>query len=117
MDAIRLIAGQGNYELLEYLLMTTERLHLFPPEARYYLGEAYRVSTDKSIQQKALQHFEAAQKANPSYAPIYRSLGMSQMQSGEDGAAERSFRKYLSLASDATDRAYIEHYLLRLSGD
>jgi len=55
----------------------------------------------------ALQAFNRAKAANPSYAPTWRGLGMVHEKLGDRGAAKAAFQRYLILAPNASDAAQI----------
>ncbi len=62
----------------------------------------------------ALQSFNRAKAANPSYAPTWRGLGMVHEKLGNRGAAKAAFQRYLILAPSAGDAAQIRARLANL---
>lgn len=56
---------------------------------------------------EALAHFNKALASNSSYAPAHRGLGSVYVMQGKDAEALAAYRKYLSLAPNASDAARI----------
>jgi predicted Zn-dependent protease len=52
----------------------------YPPEANYFLGEAYRQRAREDDPARAERAYLAAVKAAPLYAPPYRALGIHRMK-------------------------------------
>jgi predicted Zn-dependent protease len=90
---------------------------LSPTDARphYYLGESYRRENDSKEREQAVPAYERAIALNQDYADPYRGLGTLYYQTGKKREARVAFERYLSLAPDAPDRAYIEQYLQELN--
>ena len=59
----------------------------------------------------AIRAFEAARRAAPGRAPVYKELGRAHMRAGDVGAARAAYRRYLELAPNAADRAIVERLL------
>jgi len=101
--------GRAKHVLLA--LCDPESLDEYPPEIHYYLGEAYRqrgaMGDDISSEFAYLDAIRAA----PNFAPSYRALGIIYLKDGAYPDAEAHFVRYLELAPDAADLAYVVHYL------
>jgi tetratricopeptide (TPR) repeat protein len=82
-----------------------------PPEARFYLGEGYRLRAEKGDLDRAEGIYRQVVTAAPGYAPTYRALGLVLLKSGRKDDAVRQFEHYLTLAPEARDRKYVESYL------
>lgn len=80
----------------------------YPPEAAYYLGEAYRLRNETGDIEKAEQEFRRALETAPRFAPTHRALGFLVYKRGDKAGAASLFRRYLELAPDAADRGYVE---------
>lgn len=93
------------------LLTDPERRREYPPEAAYYLGEAYRQRGEPGDSERAEAEYRSAMLATPQFAPPYRALGLLLYKRGDKAAAATLFQHYLELAPDAPDRGHIEHYL------
>lgn len=87
----------------------------YPPEAQYYLGEAYRERAGDGDEARAEQAYLAAIETAPQFAPSYRALGIYHMKKKNFPAARTYLKRYLTLAPDAPDRAYIEKYYAEIS--
>jgi len=101
--------GRAKHVLLA--LCDPESLDEYPPEIHYYLGEAYRqrgaMGDDISSE---FAYLDAVREA-PNFAPSYRALGIIYLKDGAYAEAEAHFARYLELAPDAADLAYVVHYL------
>jgi beta-barrel assembly-enhancing protease len=87
-----------------------KRLAEYPPQARFYLAEAFQRRGDKGDEQLALAAYQATTNTIPGFAPSYRALGMYHMKKKEFGKAEGYFAKYMQLAPNAPDLDYVKNY-------
>lgn len=62
----------------------------------------------------AIASFQAALRADRSYAPAQRGLGLAYEKKGDKARAARAFREYLALAPNARDAAQIRARLEKL---
>lgn len=85
-----------------------------PAYRHYYLGEAYRQRDEEGDREKAEGSYKKAIKAVPDFAPSYRALGVLYLKKKDAAKARPLLEKYLRLAPNAPDRAYVEHYLKSL---
>ncbi len=99
------------YKQVILVLGNPERRREFPPEASYYLGEAYRLRNEAGDDVAAEREFNIARETAPQFAPTYRALGLLHYKRGETEAAARLLRRYLALAPDAGDRGFVEYYI------
>jgi len=99
------------------LLILTEKdaFRRYPPSAWYYLGEAYRLRDEEGDADLAVKAYQTAVDRVPAFAPPYRALGMHYMKTGQSAQAVSCFNRYLELAPEAPDRAYIEMYRSQMS--
>jgi predicted Zn-dependent protease len=102
------------YKQLILVLADPERRREYPPEAAYYLGEAYRQRGEAGDLERAEHEFRSVLEATPQFAPPHRALGLLYYKRGDKTLAAPLLRRYLELAPDAPDRGYIEHYLKNL---
>jgi tetratricopeptide (TPR) repeat protein len=116
-DAVVANLDRRRPKVVIFLLENERLLDRHPPEYRYYLGEAYRLRDDPGDGTRAETEYTAVLSTCPEFAPSYRALGKIRMQQGRDAEACNLFERYLELAPDARDRAYVEHYLTRLRED
>ena len=86
----------------------------YPPEAGYYLGEAYRLRNETGDLDKAEQEFRHTIETAPRFAPTHRALGYLLYKRGDQATAASLFRRYLELAPEAADRGYVETALKTL---
>ncbi len=121
-DFVRLIGPVRLFTLQEYLttyrykqlvliLGDPERRKEYPPQASYYLGEAYRLRNKEGDVALAEREYKTSLQLAPEFAPAYRALGLSHYKRGEKALATPLFKRYLELKPDAPDRGYVEHYL------
>ena len=99
------------YKQLILVLADPARRREFPPEASYYLGEAYRLRGDKGDAELAEREYRIAIEGAPGFAPSYRALGLAQYRRGDKGDAAIQLGRYLELAPTAADRGYVENLL------
>lgn len=99
------------YKQIILVLAQPERRREYPPEASYYLGEAYRLRNEAGDEAAAQREFEIAIETAPQFAPAYRALGLLRFKRGQTEDARRRLRRYLELAPDAPDRGFVEYYL------
>ena len=102
------------YRQIILVLSKPEIRREFPPEASYYLGEAYRLRNEQDDLAKAEREFNIVIETAPQFAPAYRALGLIHFKQADKTRAAPLFRRYLDMAPSASDRGYIEHYLKSL---
>jgi predicted Zn-dependent protease len=100
----------GQYQSVLLILTRKDAFTRYPPSAWYYLGEAYRLRDDEGDEDRAVTAYQTAVARVPAFAPPYRALGLHYMKAGQTGEAVSYFSRYLELAPEAPDRAYIEMY-------
>ena len=77
----------------------------------FYRGEVYRLRNDDGDQQLALaDYLTAAGSASPP-PPAFRGIGLIARQRGDGAAARQAFERYLELAPEAPDAAFIKAYI------
>jgi len=81
------------------------------PKAHCFLGEIYRQKAEKGDLEKAKEYYQKAISIDPSYPEAHKGIGFIYFKQGEKGLAKKSLEQYLSLSSQAMDRAYIEEYI------
>lgn len=96
------------YKQVILMLTTPAARQEYPPEAAYYLGEAYRLRNDAGDAERAETEFRRALDTAPRFAPTHRALGYLYFKRGDKAAAAERFRRYLELAPTAADRGYVE---------
>lgn len=99
------------YKQLILVLSDPERRREYPPEAGYFLGEAYRLRNKEGDADLAKSEYTLSLELAPKFAPPYRSLGLLHYKRGEKALAAPLFKRYLELAPAAPDREYVEAYL------
>ncbi len=100
----------GQYQSVLLILTRKDAFTRYPPSAWYYLGEAYRLRDDEGDADLAVTAYQTAVARVPAFAPPYRALGLHYMKAGQTEQAASYFSRYLDLAPEAPDRAYIEMY-------
>ena len=84
-----------------------------PHHRHYYLGEAYRLRDEEGDAKRAEVAYKKAIEARDDFAPSYRALGILYLKKKDSEKSRPLFEKYLQLAPNAFDRAYVEHYLTK----
>lgn len=99
------------YKQLILVLSDASRRREYPPEASYFLGEAYRLRNEEEDPERAISEYTLSLEGAPEFAPAYRALGLMRWKRGEKAEAALLFRRYLELAPDAPDKEYVQAYL------
>jgi predicted Zn-dependent protease len=99
------------FKQLILVLSDPDRRREYPPEASYFLGEAYRLRGKDGDLELAEREYTLALELAPDFAPSYRALGLLHYKRGERLLAAPLFKRYLELMPEAADRGYVEHYL------
>lgn len=99
------------YRQIILVLSDPARRRDYPPEAAYYLGEAYRLRNENGDEASAEREFNSVIAAAPRFAPAHRALGLLYYKRGDSARAAPLLRQYLALAPAAVDHAYVEYYL------
>ena len=100
----------GQYQSVLLILTEKDAFTRYPPSAWYYLGEAYRLRDEEGDADLAATAYQTAVARVPAFPPPYRALGLHSMKTGQTAQAVSYFNRYLELAPEAPDRAYIEMY-------
>lgn len=103
------------YRQIILVLTQAEQRETYPPEAAFYLGEAYRLRNGTGDLDNAEREFRALMLKRPEYAPPYRALGLLRLSRGDKVEAGRLLQRYVELAPAAPDRGYVEYYLKELT--
>ena len=98
LDSLEADLAAYRHKQIILVLATPEQRRDYPPEASYYLGEAYRLRNEAGDLDAAEREFNRVIETAPQFAPAHRALGLLYFKRG---AAARA----------AADRAYIEYYL------
>jgi len=113
LDTLANLLSMGRAKQVIAMLEDAQTQAELPPEARFYLGEGYRLRGEGGDIDRAEGIYRQVAVAVPEYPPTYRALGVILLKSGRNEDAARQFERYLSLAPDASDRKYVEAYLRR----
>lgn len=100
----------GQYESVLLMLTNESTRKRYPPQASYYLGEAYRLRNEEGDTEKSSDAYRASIESAPYFGPSYRALGIHHMKQNEIDQAEYYLNKYLELSPNAPDKGYIENY-------
>jgi predicted Zn-dependent protease len=115
LAALQADLARERYQSVLLVLEDETARQYYPPEASYYLGEAYRERGGAGDGAHAEHAYLDAIKGAPQFAPPYRALGISCMKRNDYPAAGMYLKRYLALAPDAADHAYIEKYYQQVS--
>jgi predicted Zn-dependent protease len=80
----------------------------------FYLGEAYRRRANPGDRAEAARRYAQAIALPDPPPAAWREHGMALRDAGDRGAAIDALQRYLKLASDPPDRAFVEHDLAEL---
>lgn len=104
--------SMNRYKSVILVLENEASVDRYEPHHRYYyLGEAYRLRDEEGDKGRAETAYKNAIQARDDFAPSYRALGLLYLKQEDSEKSRPLFEKYLQLAPNAPDRAYIEHYL------
>ena len=102
------------------ILVVSELLADAPPGDKallsFYLGEAYRRRGSPSDSNEAARWYAQAIAQPDPPVDAWREHGMALRDAGKRREAADALRRYLDLAGDAPDRAFVEHDLAELQG-
>jgi predicted Zn-dependent protease len=134
LNALEQIHRGGDGKTLVFLLENEGLLKTLPPEARYYLGEGYRLrgemkrrdGKDKRSQEeiaaqrasdstRAIDEYELTIAAAPVFAPTWQALALHHYRNGNKPRALELFRHYVELAPDPELSGYARQYIESLS--
>lgn len=105
----QLALGRAKSALLA--LEDPEHMKELPEHAAFYVGEAYRLRGGDGDALRSEQSYLKAIAEAPAFAPSYRALGVYYLKKNQYSEAVRHLSRYLELAPDARDRAYVQQYL------
>jgi predicted Zn-dependent protease len=106
--------GRSLYKTLIYVLDQPGAVERYPAHAPYYLGEAYRLRNEEGDPAKAMAAYQRALRDAPQFASTYKALGMLYLQQDNKQEARTMFQRYLDMAADGPDTAFIRSYLRQL---
>ena len=102
------------------ILVVTELLAEAPVDDRgvleFYLGEAYRRRADPAGRSEAAHHYANAITLPGAPPAAWREHGLALRDAGNRSDAATALHRYLELAPDANDRAFVTRYLAELEG-
>lgn len=99
------------YKQIILMLGNPATRHDYPPEASYFLGEAYRLRNEAGDDAAAEREYQRAIESVPQYPPPHRALGLLHFKRGNRAEAVIRLRHYLALNPGAADRTYVEYYI------
>lgn len=111
LDNLEHMLSMGRAKSALIMLSDSDRLWEFPPQAEYYLGEAYRLRGEEGDIKLAEAAYVKSMEVAPEFAPSYRALGVLRFKANHYADAQKYLDRYLELAPDAQDRKYVESYL------
>lgn len=102
------------------ILVVTELLAEAPMQdhgvLEFYLGEAYRRRADPEGRNEAARHYATAIALPGAPPAAWREHGLALRAAGNRSDAATALHRYLELAPDASDRAFVTRYLAELEG-
>lgn len=97
---MELEASLGHDARLIHQLTRPDAATFFPPEAPYYLGEAYRRRGDATDRERMLAAYGEALARAPGFAPVHAALGAHHFKNRDCAAASPELHAYLDMAPD-----------------
>jgi len=117
LDAVEEALARCDHRLVLLALEDGGAADGYPAYVDYYLGQAYRLRDDEGDTERAEAAYLRAIERAPSFAPAHRALGRHYLKGSRPEPAARHLERYLELAPDATDRAFVEADLERVWGE
>ncbi len=114
LDSLEADLAAYRYKQIILVLANPESRREYPPEASYYLGEAYRLRNEAGDLDAAEREFNSVIETAPHFAPVHRALGLLDYKRGDTARAASRLRRYLELAPGAADRGHVEYILSAL---
>lgn len=93
------------------ILQRHVRMGVKPGLVNYFFGEMYRQRGAEGDQALAIAAYTNSIESGSAPPEAYKNLGYLYLKSDQRDRALQSFRHYLDISPDATDRAMIEFYL------
>lgn len=87
------------------------RIGVEPGLVNYFFGEMYRQRGDEGDQELAVAAYTKSVESNLAPPEAHKNLGYLYLKAKNNQQAKDSFRKYLEINPEASDRAMIEFYL------
>jgi len=81
------------------------------PGLGFIAAETYRKRAGDGDAALAVESYARILAQHPGFADAHRGLGLMRMRAGDRAGAADSFRTYVKLSPDASDRAYIEEFI------
>jgi predicted Zn-dependent protease len=82
-----------------------------PSLVRFFYGEMFRQRAEPGDRELAMAAYRHSIEGGKPPPEAYKNLGYLHLKNGDVADAQDSFRQYLALNPDASDRAMIEFYL------
>ena len=117
MSMLEEVHEQKNYKLMIFLLETEGKLDNFPPRARFFLADAFRMRGEDDDWERAEQEFRHTLETAPNFPATYSGLGTLLMRLKRGAEAIPFMRQYLELEPEGVDAGYIKRYLTKLEGE
>ena len=95
----------------EAMLRRHSAMGVEPSLIRYFYGEMFRQRGAEGDSERAMDAYRHSIEGGSPPPEAYKNLGYLYLKSKDMAEAQESFRKYLELAPEASDRAMIEFYL------
>ena len=93
------------------LLERHSEIGVEPSLVRYFYGEMFRQRSDEGDAELAIAAYRHSIEGGKPPPEAYKQLGYLLLKKGDTTAAQESFRTYLEINPEASDRAMIEFYL------
>jgi len=117
MSALADIHTRADGPLLVFLLEDEQLLGSLPPEARFYLGEGYRLRNGEGDRDRALAAWRETIVAAPDCGPAYGALGFVALRSGDKAEALTMLSRFVELSPGSRQAGYARQGLARLQAE
>jgi predicted Zn-dependent protease len=111
LDTADLDLKAGRYERARKGVEKYLKIEPTAAEAFFLLGEIFRQQGEPGDHERAKASYRKAIALNPVDAGLHKSMGMLYFKEGAWQLARKSFESCLTLAPNASDRAYVQGYL------
>jgi len=117
MSALGDIHTKADGPLLIFLLEDEKLLASLPPEARFYLGEGYRLRNAEGDRNRATAAWRETVLAAPEFGPAYGALGFDALRTGDKARALDMLGRFVELAPESRQAGYARQQIALLRAE
>jgi predicted Zn-dependent protease len=117
MAALADIHTRADGPLLVFLLEDERLLGSLPPEARFYLGEGYRLRNGEGDRDRAVAAWRETVTTAPGFGPAYGALGFAALRAGDKPQALEMLARFVEFSPGSRQAAYARQQITRLQAE